>query len=91
MHSEIISYRYEVFNYQGGRGPADKGDLIGPPNSLGVEWPTGFSGGGWAVRDTLTGRIIFAHAWRKFCLDHVAEEIENSHAHDLAELLYGVQ
>lgn len=48
--------------------PKDGG--ASPPGSLGV-WPTGFSGGGWLVRDT-AGAIVFADAFRVACLNYAS-------------------
>jgi hypothetical protein len=48
-----------------------------PPNArglrVGITWPTGFAGGGWLVRDE-SGEVVYAHAWRKDCLDWVEEQ-----------------
>ncbi len=46
----------------------------GPPGSLGLSWPNGFSGGGWLVRNA-KGTIVFASAWRVECLAYVGEEV----------------
>lgn len=58
-----MSYSVEAYT----RRPAD-----GPtcaPGTRSPEWPTGFAGGGWLVRRD--GEIVFAHAWRAYCLEYV--------------------
>lgn len=44
----------------------------GPPGSLGISWPTGFSGTGWLVREG--DAVVFASAWRVECLEFIATQ-----------------
>jgi hypothetical protein len=84
---------YTLESYDGGRGPQDKGDLIGPPGSLGAEWPTGFAGTGWCIRDD-SGAVVHAHAWRADCLTWLEREQRIGGARvsgDVDEARYGTR
>lgn len=59
---------FTIEDYRGASGPQDAPRC--PPGSLGLTWPTGFDGHGYVVRDA-AGVIVFAHAWRRYCLEYV--------------------
>lgn len=64
---------YTIESYRG--RPAD--GEVSPPGSMGIEWPTGFSGHGSLVRNA-AGEIVFAAAFRISCLEYVQTQT----AHD---------
>lgn len=61
---------FTLETYEDGRGPADKGERR-LPLTFGP-YPTGFAGGGWAVRDA-RGVVVFVSAWRVDCLNYVEQ------------------